>query len=98
VDIQKTVVGLARELMASQHSSADTELEQLRRCNQLLISMLCHVISNRLNGRTTISEESLQDAGSLQISQHLGRLVLTVGGSEPVLPDAVGIELSSAPA
>ena len=64
-------------------TSADVELEQLRRCNRLVVSMLCHLITSGFNGRATISEESLSNAGSLQISQQVGgSLVLTVAGQE----------------
>ena len=64
-------------------ATTEAELEQLQRCNRLVVSMLCHLISSGFNGRATISEESLNNAGSLHIShQRGGNLVLTVAGEE----------------
>lgn len=69
--------------MAKNQSSTDAELEQLRRCNHLVVSMLCHLITSGFDGRATISEESLNNAGSLHISHQVGgRLVLTVAGHD----------------
>jgi hypothetical protein len=51
--------------------------------------MLCHLIKSGFDGRATISEESLNDAGSLQISHQVGgSLVLTVAH-----PDAAASQL-----
>ena len=69
--------------MAKKQSATDAELEQLRRCNHLMVSMLCHLISSGFDGRAIISEESLNHVGSLQISHQMGgRLVLTVAGRD----------------
>jgi hypothetical protein len=72
--------------------STDAELEQLRRCNRLMIGMLCHLITSGFNGRATISEELLHNSGSLQISHQVGgRLVLTVDRPESPAPQRANL-------